>query len=714
MRKSFKRAASLALAAFMAVPAGIYAYADDAQFSEEVKNTLAMVKSRIEIPKECTKFSYERGTRGFVNTYSFTWDAPDGEDYHAVCVSAYDSIITSYEDYSAERWGDYSAKLADMSKDELYNAAVKWVKTLNPTISDNIVVDKGSMSTSPRTKYVDFTLKRMANGVPVASDTGVIELNKDTGELVGFRLGWHPKAAFQKTDKAVSAEKARKSYEDMIALEPVYNVRYDYEIKDYTAQLVYRQTDYGEINAFTGKKNNFEADGYYENGIAETEEAAADLANPTTGGDAGVQEFSKEELAELDKELPYSTEDAIKKLVQDNPYLTWSDDFVLQSSRLRKTGSDENPVYVYTVSFSTEQKEDYWEEPMPIEETVSADFAVSEPYEPDQYMYMSISVNAETGNVTNYSYSYSDFKENSNYDMTAANKKASDVVNSLAPDVVKEYTEREDNENFTTDEKGVKKYYGSGHDFIRTANGIKVAYNDISVSFDADMTLTYYINRYEEVEFPDPKDMLTADEVMDVFWKTHDFNMYYLVRTGKTLTASTLVYGTDDSVYADAFTGKQIYDWSENKCDISGIKDKKLRKTAELLLDNGVEISEGKFSENDTVNLNDFSRVVNIFSNSRIYAAEEYPDKEGDEVLLTNGEAMRLLVKAEFGAKFAELEGIFKSPFDNIKDNDPNAGIYAAAWAMGAVDKSEKTLDTEKAYTYADLITLAYSQLSQK
>lgn len=706
--KGLKRAASLALAAFMAVPAGICAYADNAQFSEELKNTLAMVKSRITIPEDCTKFSYERGTRGFVNSYTFTWNAADDADYHCIYVTAYGSVITSYEEYSEERWKNTEPKLADLSKDELYKAAVKCVKTLNPTICSNISVDKDSLSTSPHSQYAHFTVNRMANGVPVESDSGTIEINKNTGELAGFRISWHPKAAFQKTDKVVDIETARKSYEDMIALEPLYNVRYDYDTKEYTASLVYRQTDYGEINAFTGKKNDFAADGYFENGVAETEEAAADTANPATGAGVESHSFTKEELAELDRELPYSTEEAVKKLVQDNPYLTWSDDYVLQSSRLRKVGSDKNPEYVYSVSFSTEQEDDYWEEPMPIEEETVA----SEPYVPKQYKYMSISVNAETGNVTNYSYSYSGLKETGNYDMTAANKKADDVLKSLAPDVAKEYTEREDRENSYLDDNNKKVCYGSGHDFIRTANGIKVLYNDISVSFDADMTLTYYSNGYEDVEFPDPKNMLSADEVMDVFWKTHDFSMYYLVRTGKTLTASTLVYGTDTSVYADAFTGKQVYDWSKNEPDISGIKDKQLKKTAQILLDNGVDLSKGKFSENDTVNLYIFSRVINYFTVNGISIGEEYPDANSEEVLLTTGEAMRLLVKAQFGEKFAELKGIFKSPFDNIKDTDPNAGIYAAAWAMGALNGSGKTLDVDKPYTYADLINLCYDQLS--
>ncbi len=707
MRKGFKRAASLALAAFMAVPAGICAYADDAQMSEELKNTLAMVKSRIEIPKDCTKFSYEKGTRGFINSYTFTWSAADDADYHMVYATAYGSVLTSYDDFSDERWKNTDPKLADMSKDELYKAAVNLIKKLNPTICENIVVDKDSLSMSPHNQYARFIVRRTANGVPVQNDTGSIELNKNTGELASFSIGWHPKAAFQKTDKVVDIETARKSYEDMIALEPHYRVRFDYDTKEYTASLIYDQTDYGEINAFTGKKNNFESDGYFENDAAVTEEAAADMGNPETGG-GGDMDFTQEELAEIDKELPYSTEEAIKKLVQDNPYLTWSDDFVLQSSRLRKVGSDSKPDYIYTVSFSTEMKEDYWEEPMPIEENTAA----SEKYDPYRYKYMSISVNAETGNVTNYSYNDSAVDDASSYDMTAANKKAGDVVNSLAADVVKEYTERDDYENSFTDSKNVTRHYGSDHNFIRTANGIKVLGNNIRVSFDSQMTLTYYSNGYNDVEFPDPKDMLTADEVMDVFWKTHDFSMYYLVRTGKTHTASTLVYGTDTDVYADAFTGKQVYDWSANEPDISGIKDKKLRKTAEVLIDNGIDISKGKFSENDNVNLNDFLRAINNFTTIGISIYEEYPGEDREKTLLTTGEAMRLLVKAQFGEKFAELKGIFKSPFDNIKDTDENAGIYAAAWAMGALNSAGKTLDTDKPYTYADLINLCYDQLT--
>ncbi len=717
MKKGFKRMTSLALAAFMAIPAGICAYADDAQGSEELKATLAMVKSRIDIPKECTKFSYEVGKRGFINGYGFTWQTPDdAEKYRAIYVSAYGSVIISYDEISSDRYADRDSKLAEMSKDELYKAAQNAVKKLDPTVYKKISIDKDSLSMSVRGSDAYFAVQRTENGVPVENDSGSVGINKDTGELISFRIGWHPKASFQKPDKAVSVETARESYEDMIALEPMYTISYDYETKEWTAKLVYSQTYYGEITAFSGKKNDFATDGYFDDNGALTEEASADMAVPETGAVSHGVEFTKEELAELNKELPYSTEDAIKKLVQDNPYLTWSDDFVLESSRLSKGGTEDKPEYTYYVSFSNESKEDYWEEPIYETEPIGDDkpdtLAAAGYEQPYIYKYMSISVNAETGNVENYSYGYSGMKESGKYDFEAAKKKAADVADSLAPDIIKEYTERNDNENSYLNDKNEKLCYGSDHSFIRTANGIKVSGNNISVSFNADMTLTYYSNRYTDVQFPDPKDMLSADEVMDVFWETHDFDMYYLVRTGKSVTLSTLVYGTDVDVYADAFTGKQVYDWSGNKYDISGIKDKELKKTAQILLDNGLELTRGKLDENADVNFSDFSRIVNMFSSSRIYVNNEYPGKNGDEVMLTTGEAMRLLVKAEFGKKFADLNGIFKSPFDNIKDSDPDAGVYAAAWAMGAVDKSLKTLDTDKPYTYADLINLCYSQLS--
>ena len=261
----------------MSVSAGIVAYADTTDAANAaVKSKLAAVKSCIDIPEEFSEFTYRVNTRGAADIYSFNWATKSDSDISgSIDCSVCGSVITSYNLYRSDykRWTD-SAKLAEMTESELYAAAVKAIKRLNPTVADSIKVDK-SVRMSVHGNTASFNLTRTANKLPVANDTGSVTLDKNTGELISFNISWHPNAAFADAGKAISENKAWNSYEKMIAVKPQYEVFYNSESKSMESRLVYVQTDYGDINAFTGNKSNFQEDAYFGD---DTKESAAEMA----------------------------------------------------------------------------------------------------------------------------------------------------------------------------------------------------------------------------------------------------------------------------------------------------------------------------------------------------------------------------------------------------------------------------------------------------
>lgn len=725
-----KKALSLTMAAAMSVSAGIVAYADTNDSANTVvRSKLAAVKNRVDIPEEFSEFTYSVNTRASADIYSFNWETKNNSDSRgSISCSMCGSVITSYTLYRSDykRWSD-SAKMAQMTESELHAAAVKAVKRLNPTVADSISVDE-SVKMSVNSSTASFSLTRTSSNIPVANDTGTITLDKNTGELISFNISWHPNAAFAEAGKAIPEDKAWDNYEKMIAIKPQYEVFYNSESKSWESRLVYVQTDYGDINAFTGNKSNFQEDAFYSDEKNESISMDSAEESPAAGAENGVS-FTEEELKELNVELPYGTEKAVVDLIKSNKYLTWSDGMTMERSYLTKGKHYANTDrYMFTASFTNEVKEDYWaDEPMPLtgyEESYAVPSAtsVSSASSERTYEYMRITVDAQTGEVLNYSYYDTNSEAADSYDMSKADALAKDIAKNLAPSHIDEYSDYTSNlSSYSYD--GITHYSGSEHSFGREVNGIAVSGNSINLSFDPNMKLTDYSISYSDVKFTNPKNMLTAEQAFEKFKADNELTLCYKARLGEKTTATVLVYSAESSVYCDAFTGKPVYDWwygsnnAEN--DLSGIKDKKLLKMTEALDDNGIIVSAEKFGEGDSVKLEDFARFMDLIyrngtpiSESSItlpsgIKIEEDEDYAGKTV--TRGDAMVLYASAVCGNKAAELKGIYRSPFTDVKDSDKYVGYYAIAYALGAT--GEKTLNPSAAYTYADFIKLVYNSM---
>lgn len=712
-----KKAFSMTMAALMAVSTGITVFAEDTEKSE-LETTLAMVKSRISVPEELTEFSYSTTKNGPITIYSFFWETPnDAEEYGFLGVNAYSSLISSYYKYDDSYYKyDSDGTLAKLSASELYTKATQAIKKLNPSLAKNIKIDKDSLSMSLNSNNAAFTVYRVKNGVPIKNDTGKIVIDKNTGELSNFYINWHPKASFKSTKGALSQDDAWTKYTELIDIQPQYEIVYDYTQKEYSSRLVYTQTGYGEINAYTGERSDFLADAFYSNDDTMFDE---DCEESVAEDDAGGSLFTKQELEELSKDLPYGNEQAVINLVKENKYLTYTDNMSIEYDNLYKKTIGKEPQYIYTVSFSNASKDDYFGvDEVYAEENLEYD-TIEEvpPIDDDGYVSMSITLDAQTGEILDYNYYNSNQTVGDSYNMTKADKRAAKVIKSLAPTHTSEYT------NYTSSEKTYKQNdnsyacYGSHHNYGRVINGINVLGEDISISFDADMVLTNYSVAYHDVEFADIDNMLTAEQVMEKYRENNTLDLYYCARTGKKKTGTVLVYGCSETVYADAFTGEPIYSWTTEESDFSGITDAQLLNKAKILDYNGIVIMTNGKKQSDALTQSEFTSLIScITSSSSLYRLRgEMVLPSGalfsnDEQLLTRADAMVLYASAACGSKITELQGIFKNPFSDVDDADKFLGCYAAAYALGAVQGTE--LNGSAAYTYADVINLIYDNLA--
>lgn len=694
-----KRALAISMAAVTALTStSICAFAEG-QDSKALAAAITTAKTRLDIPEELTEFTYYVSDDAVSNVYELNWHTPNTvNEYRHVSVRVCGSLILSYYD-SDDGWGgDRKAALAKLTGDELYKKAQEQLKKVDPTIAGAISIDRDSLNIGTYNRRAQFSFVRTKNGVPVKNDRGSIVIDKDTGSLISLSLSWHEKAAFQDSKNAISADKAKDKYEKMIKLEPQYEFEYDWQTKELTPKLVYRQSDYGVINAFTGKKSNFQEDAYYDDDMA-NEETAADTGGK--GGDGGYN-FTEQEQAELDKKLPYANKDAVIKLLTENKYLSYQTDMELTGSDLYKISFGGKDRYYYGATFSNEKWDDDY---IPIEEPVSdvVEDDVVEEEVADGARVVSINVDAESGQIISYHY-YDSKDMNSevdSYDLSAADKIAKAIAEEFCGDKLGEYQDYTSNGDNWTDGQKNTHWNGSNHNWTRYANGIKVSGDYINVYLGADMKLRNYIFEYTDVELPKPDGMLTAEQVMDKFWENNSLDMYYLARVSDKKTKTVLVYGTDNSVYADAFTGEPVYTWEyqEQKNDLSGIKDKKVLKMAEALDDHGFFISAEKFSDKDPAKASDFENLVGM-------STDMDQDKE-----LTKGDALVIYVKSMCGEQIPELKGIYKSPFTDVSDSDENIGYYAIAYGLGLVSGSE--LGADKDFTYGDMIRMIYTRYTQ-
>lgn len=696
-----RRLAAMTMAAVTALTStSICAFAGE-QNSEALAAAIVVAKTRLDIPKELTEFSYNVSS-GIRDSFQLTWSTPDdAAEYKYVSVTVCSKVITSYRTEN-NGWGGYNdadSRFAKLSGDELYKKAQEQIKKLNPTVADDIYIDRDSLSVRVSNARATFMVSRTKNGVPVASDTGSLVINKDTGDLISFSISWHEKASFKKPDDIISIEAAKKKYADMIGIEPQYEFYYDWEAKELKPRLVYRQSDYGVINAFTGKKSSFESDGYYITDDASANETGEAIDTAADGG----FEFTEQEQAELDKELPFGNQDAVIKMLKDDPFLTYADDMELTWSYLYKSTENGKTNYFYSVSFSNADWDDDSYIPYTCDEVY--DDVADDNITAKDYQMVSLTLNAETGELLNYSLYDSAVTQKDSYDIAKANKLAVEVAEKYAGKKLNEYRITDSAANSWID--GATKtewFWGSYHSWNRYANDILVSNDTLNINFDSNLTLTDYSISYTDVELPDPAKMLTEKQVMQKFWETNDLDLIYLARTGKKLTKTVLVYGADSNVYVDAFTGEPINNWfyANTRNDLSGIKDKKLLKMAKTLDEYGFIISEEKFDANDAIPAGKFSSLIGGYLDN--YDTDH-------EKALTRGEAMKIYTRSVCGDEVAQLKGIFKSPFTDVKDSDENVGYYAIAYAKGVVSGSK--LEPDSAFTYGDAIKMVYGMYSK-
>lgn len=681
--------------------------------TDAMKKALETVKSRVKIPDEYSEFSYSKSTRKAITTYTFTWTKKDdSSDYIIVDIEG--NVITRYQNAGNYNW-DYVGfpKLSDSALKAKVKAKLK---ELNPDYGSQFEIEDIDTDLRGENVYVRFS--RKVNGLDFNQNDGMAYINKNTGEISQINLDLWDDAEFTDSSKVVDKSVMEKSYKDNVALTPQYVIHseYDKETESYvkSANIIYSPDKTNVLfDAATGKLSTI-ADDYavanntsnynlystVDNGIV-TEEAEEvleediieDAADVDSSGSVALTESEKNALLESEKYL--SQKKTVDLLLKDK-YLGLTEDYVLSYAIFGI--SDTAPSgYVWSMNFYVNTSE--------------------------TYKAMEVTADAETGKILYFSkWGGSESKKLIN--VKTVNKIAEKAAKYYISDIFDEYKADEDNT------KAADKETSRTINYTRYVNDLPVSGDDISIKVNSNGEVTYFSYNYTDVKFPSAN-IISSDKAYEKLFEQTDFNVYYdgfLMLDGK---SKTYMLFTHDTNYINAKTGKLCsYDGSELEvlesdtgCPYTDIDGHWAQKYIEKLYDYGVRLSTDngtEFNPDEYITDKEFAGLLdNIFYTNImpiLYENDGYTRATSDEYgndPMTNESAAKQFVICAGGDEFANIKGIYKSPFKDVSDSDKNAGYISLAYGMGAV-KADKNgnFNPEKKVTRGYAMYMIYNYLS--
>lgn len=331
---------ALLTAIIMAVTLMSPAFAAD----DKMAGVLKTVKERIEIPAECSEFNSRTDVTDGKTTYAFFWTTPkDSESYRYVEVGITDTcLIESYYTYGEEAENanirPYYAnkKIPGVSKDTALANAKAFFEKVNPAVCDEFDFSDAEINLYSTSYYIGVS--RKANGIKVDNNAG-FNVSAANGKVDSFNMNYTENAVFPSADGVIGTDKAESIFRGG-ALEKIYYDFHDGEM----AQIVWRHTDFSQIDAFTGEKFDYSesvtrnsAKGF--GSAAETQDSAAEVV------------LTEVELNELNTVAGLlSFDEAEEKLRSINELdLSGTE---LYSASVRKRGE----VYISELDFKSEDK----------------------------------------------------------------------------------------------------------------------------------------------------------------------------------------------------------------------------------------------------------------------------------------------------------------------------------------------------------------------
>lgn len=652
---------------------------DTASEEEQMKNALALVKSRITIPESYSSFTYSTGKNQGMRSYNFTWTDPSSSDSYSAEVTG--NIITAYQAPYHNNWN-----MGISSHDPSYfvNKTLSWVYKVNPSMKGFLTKSNVWLTLSSDEVYVSFD--RTFGGIKVNNGENSVRvtLNKYTGDIISYNGNWWQNAEFVSSAGALSQENIKKIYCDEVTIKPYYRIYTDYTTGKKKTNIVYEPLNSYAYDALTGKHSSMEDDyakymdtDLYDNGMAL--DGAGDIIEETVeedcaeGSPATGVSFTDEELAAAADLSTMLTSEQFKALAVKDKYMGITDKYLVKNFNIDR---NINAECGYSISCTM----------MINNKTDSRS--------------VNITADAKSGKVMSF-YSYSD-ESRAEINVKKATTLANAALKYYYGDIADEYKADTGN-SAPVQSSGSYKETSRTMRYNRYVNNIQVTDNYINITVNSAGRVTSVYSRHDkDVDFGDgliinketalkllceQQDMeLSYDGFLDLESKPHTYLHYSM--------PSWRINGVNGKLCD--YNGKAVSKAAKtpDTCPYKDIAKSPYKSEITALYEHNVKIFEGsEFKPTEKMTFKEFTQLLDTVTG---YGYEPVPLEEdvieedvsaepASDRYFTRMTLAKEFVRAAQAERFAGYTSIYKSPFTDVSSKDENLGYAALAYAMGAV-----------------------------
>ncbi len=704
------------LAAFM-IP--VMAADGSAQVDKELQNAIKFVKSKIDIPKECTKFNYNIYNRNDQIVWSLGWTDTESQKSINVQVNE-DNFISSYNSY--DNMQNDSKKIPKFSKEQANKVAEEFINRMDSTLLGKFKLNDTTANDYNGGYSVNYI--RQESGIKFKINYINVIVNSYTGKVTGYTCNYSKNTKFEDASKIISLSQAQKAFAEKLGLKLVYKVKTEKD-KPVTYLAYVPKTTYKYIDAVTGEVETANSR-MYEYGMSSREEKMAVM---DAAGVVSNIALTPDELDAVNGIANLITKDEADKKLRSISNLNLDSSYKLTNSYLGKDWRNSNSL-AWTLSYSK-----VLDESKKLTKTVQ------------------ITIDAKTGAFIEF---WSDNMASAGAvpQKSAEQAKAicDEALKTLLPDVYAKV--KYDDSNVTKDSKLENSY---SFRYVRTENGLECPDNYISISYDnlSGEIRSFYTNWAKELKFADSKNVISVEEANKVLFNKIGYGIQYIPGDSDSDDEVSMDYKLGASNTKNAVLG--YFSDGSKPCNISAVNGDILDNSGEVYKDNkiadyldingvkaadkvrvltqmGIRYVEDNLKPTNSLLQKDYFILLSRLNDFYYIDREDNNDKMIENMysqlinqgiitkedkaplsVITREDAAKYFIKFKGLSDVAELKGIYKSSFKDANKINPNlVGYVCLATGFKAMNGSNGNFMPKNKMTRLDGLMTIYNFLAAK
>ncbi len=678
-----------------------------------LENAIKVVKSKINIPADCNKFTYNIYNQDGSVIWNLSWSNEELQKYINVTINQ-DNFISGYSSYQYSI-NNYDKKIPKYSRSQGKEIAEKFIEKLNPKLLTEFKLIENNNISEDREYYFNYV--RQVNGVDYANNTISINVNNYTGQVTSFYCNYSWKTKFESADKIISLEQAKKNFIDKLGLKLVYNIKSDKDkIVSYLAYVPKDSLKY--IDAVTGEVEKMpNGNAFYYTG--------ATMEKMAYSNDSGAVVLTPDELKAVTDMSGLITKEELDKKLRGISIFKLNSEFSLASAELRKDWRNKDSLIWYMRYTKVINKET------------------------KQLRELSISADAKSGDILDF-WTYYDVPADTKPQKTKeeARKICDEIIMSLIPSY---YPEVKYDDTYYAYEETENRQYSFR--YVRVKNGLECPNDSIVISYDnlSGNITNVSSNWTKDLKFDDPSKAIPIEKAYEVLFDNNKlgYDVQYISEYNYQKYISPEQTEGDEAVLGFMINGRrpciisaetgEVLNYSgipykENSVsDYTDIKGLKNEDQVKILTQLSIRYFEDELKATEQLQQQDYfillSRLNDIYFDSgidketsveRMYnnlissgiitKAEKAPT-----TVLTREEAAKYFVKFQRMGQVAEIKGIFKSDFKDADKINPNLlGYVCIASGLKAINGDNGYFKPQEKVTRLDGLLTIYNYLSSK